>query len=181
MRLISIRPYLLILGLALLVNTAWSQSNENPSASVKRVDGESALYDKDARRAQKLADDLKSPFCPGKTLKTCTSPSAAVVRRDIQNMVRDGMSDQEIIEALKKTHDREGFSVANPEQPWVTIFVPFIPFVILAGAMLFIVRKWQKPPSEKNEEISPSQNDPNAVDRAALRARLNAEDRDPHL
>ena len=50
MRLISIRPYLLIFGLALLVNTAWSQSNENPSASVKRVDGESALYDKDARR-----------------------------------------------------------------------------------------------------------------------------------
>ena len=160
---------------------AWAQDVESEPSASKRVGGESALYDQDARRAQKLADDLKSPFCPGKTLKTCTSPSAAVVRRDIQEMVRKGMSDDEIVEALKSKHDREGFSVANPEQPWLTIFVPFIPFVILTGAMLFLVRRWQKPMTSQTDDQGQPGDDPNAADRAALRARLSAEDQDPQL
>ena len=132
-------------------------------------------FDEDSRRAQRLSDELKSPFCPGKTLKTCTSPNAAKVRREIQDMVAEGLSDDEIVKSLRETYDRDDFSVANPEQPGLTIFVPFLPFVILSGAMLWFVRYWRRPtakesPSESNEDET------RVYQREALRKRLSEEE-----
>ncbi len=48
------------------------------------------------RRAVSLERELMSPFCPGLTLYSCTSPSAAEWRRDIHSMVRSGLDDTEI-------------------------------------------------------------------------------------
>ncbi|MCA9604255.1 MAG: cytochrome c-type biogenesis protein CcmH [Myxococcales bacterium] len=49
-----------------------------------------------ARRAVDLERELMSPFCPGLTLYSCTSPNAAVWRSDIHAMVRQGVSSEEI-------------------------------------------------------------------------------------
>lgn len=136
-------------------------------------------FDEGSRRAQRLSDELKSPFCPGKTLKTCTSPNAAKVRRDIQEMVEKGLSDEEIVETLKETYDRDDFSVANPEQPGLTIFVPFLPFVILSGAMLWFVRFWrQKPEEDSQNTAGETESSSETERREALRQRLLDEDTD---
>ena len=100
---------LVCFSLMMISAVAWSQPNtnsvdgvqdqpNNPTQGVGKPGygtntPENPVFDPNARRAQRLADDLKSPFCPGKTLKTCTSPNAAKVRRDIQEMVLQGMSD----------------------------------------------------------------------------------------
>jgi cytochrome c-type biogenesis protein CcmH/NrfF len=147
----------------------------------QRVLPENPTFDVDARRAQKLADDLKSPFCPGKTLKTCTSPRAAKLRREIQDMVKSGMSDPDIISQLKSVHDRDDFSVTNPDQPFYTIFLPFIPFVILTVAMLFMIRRWQRGHTVGSSNDVEGTSDDNEASRTALRARLKAEDRDTDL
>ena len=177
--------------------SAWSQANtgaseqksiskpigadEAPSGKPQKGQtAENPVFDPDARRAQRLADDLKSPFCPGKTLKTCTSPNAAKVRRDIQQMVLDGMSDGDIVASLRASYDTTDFSVANPEQPAYTIFVPFIPFVILTGAMIFMIWLMRKrnQASQRISEPLPDENDAQAASRSALRERLRADDRE---
>ena len=141
---------------------------------------ENPVFDPNARRAQRLADDLKSPFCPGKTLKTCTSPNAAEVRRDIQAMVLRGMTDEAIVEALKASYDTNDFSVANPAQPAYTIFVPFIPFVILTGGMIFMIwlMRRRKQIGEEPDPELPTDDEDQAATRSALRERLMEEERE---
>jgi len=92
------------------------------------------------RRVRQMADELRSPFCPGKTLMTCTSYQAFELRREIETMVRDGMTDAEILKRLKTVH---GNDISNPQQPWYTFFVPFLPFIVLAGLIFWIVRRWK--------------------------------------
>ena len=189
------RDVLSIVCLSLMMTTShvWSQPKSAPGKEqvpayensgarngVKKQTPENPAFDPMARRAQRLADDLKSPFCPGKTLKTCTSPDAAKVRRDIQRMVRDGASDEAIVAALKMSYDTDEFSVANPDQPAYTIFVPFIPFVILTGAMIFMIwlmRRRTRNQTIASEVLSPD-TDPKAASRSALRARLQADDKE---
>ena len=50
----------------------------------------------DARHARALAEELMSPFCPGRTLSDCPSPNAAAVREEIRAWVGEGRSDDEI-------------------------------------------------------------------------------------
>ena len=97
------------------------------------------------RRVRQLSDELRSPCCPGKTLMTCTSSQAFDLRRDIEVMVRAGKSDAQIILELK---DKYGDDVSNPQQPWYTFFVPFLPFIVLGGLIFWVVQRWRKGDSE---------------------------------
>lgn len=158
-----------------------AQSQSVNDAKAPRVLPENQTLDVDSRRAQKLADDLKSPFCPGKTLKACTSPNAARLRREIQDMVKRGMSDADIIYQLKSAHDRDDFSVTNPDQPFYTIFLPFLPFVILTVAMIFMIRRWKRGVDSSVPLESEGVVDEHEASRIALRSRLRSEDRDADL
>ena len=187
---------LVCFSLMMISFVAWSQPNMNSADEVKDQPNnptqgvgkpgygtntpENPVFDPNARRAQRLADDLKSPFCPGKTLKTCTSPNAAKVRRDIQEMVLQGVSDDAIVQSLKASYDTNEFSVANPEQPAYTIFVPFVPFVILTGGMILMIwlmRRRKKIGGFKEPDL-PIDDKEQAATRSALRERLMAEDRE---
>jgi cytochrome c-type biogenesis protein CcmH/NrfF len=92
------------------------------------------------RRVRQMSDELRSPFCPGKTIMTCTSYQAFELRREIEAMVRSGMTDAEILKKLKTVH---GDDISNPKQPWYTFFVPFLPFIVLGGLIFWIVRRWR--------------------------------------
>ena len=93
-----------------------------------------------ARRIKQLSDELRSPFCPGKTLMTCTSSQAYDLRKDMEAMAREGKSNKEIIAELKIKY---GNDVSNPSQPWYTFFVPFLPFIVLGGLLFWVVRRWR--------------------------------------
>jgi cytochrome c-type biogenesis protein CcmH/NrfF len=65
----------------------------------------------DAQRADAITAHTMSPFCPGRTLQSCPSPSAAEWRQDIRQWVDQGMSTQQIrqrLEARAATTDLSG-------------------------------------------------------------------------
>jgi len=97
--------------------------------------------DEVGRRTRRLADELKSPFCPGKTLMTCTSYQAFELRRELRAMIEQGMSDDAIIVALVERHGNE---IHNPPQPWYTVLVPLLPFLVLGVLLFWIFRKWKE-------------------------------------
>lgn len=54
------------------------------------------------RKAQQIARQTMSPFCPGRTLSDCPSEYATEWRHDIQKMVDKGMSATEIQAELER-------------------------------------------------------------------------------
>ena len=123
-----------------------------------------------ARRVSRLAGELHSPFCPGKTLLTCTSYQAVEVRREISTLASEGKKDAEIIQLLQAKYGdqfKKGRQIANPVQPWYTIIVPFLPFALLAFFLIWVFRHWRRPAQEDDVPAPP----PTAEDEARL-ARL---------
>ena len=59
-----------------------------------------------SQRAAALAAQIESPFCPGRTLDTCTSPSAAAWRTDIRTWVDEGVASKQIKARLSKRANR---------------------------------------------------------------------------
>ena len=99
-----------------------------------------AVSDDDvARRISKLSDQLKSPFCPGKTLLTCTSGRAYDLRQEMRAMMLAGKSDAQVIADLEL---RYGDDISNPPQPWYTFFVPFLPWVVGILLVGWALRRW---------------------------------------
>ena len=152
--------------------TAKTEASANQEAAPK-----SSGLDPTMKRVRQMADELRSPFCPGKTLMTCTSYQAFELRREIETMVRAGLSDEEILKRLKTVH---GDDISNPKQPWYTFFVPFLPFIVLAGLIFWIVRRWRTRGTESEigtaDLEAREQASEQPVDeerRARLRARVN--------
>ena len=108
--------------------------------------------DTTARRVRALADELKSPFCPGKTVNTCTSYQAFELRREIRELIDSGLTDAQVVALLQTRH---GDEISNPKQPWYTFFVPFLPFIVLAGLIFWVVQKWRKPADEGSDIALP--------------------------
>ena len=52
-------------------------------------------------RFNALSDKLKDPFCPGKTMSTCTSPESLNLQARLKQMMIDGMTDREIMIRLR--------------------------------------------------------------------------------
>ena len=104
-----------------------------------------------SKRVNRLSDQLKSPFCPGKTLLTCTSSQAYDLRQEMRNMIMQGKNDAEILEALRGSF---GDSLENPPQPWYTVLVPIMPFILGALLALAIFSMWLKGSKKKQEAES---------------------------
>ena len=138
---------------------------------------EGQALDPVARRVSRLSNELHSPFCPGKTLLTCTSYQAVEVRREIRDLAAAGKNDDEIIQILQaKYADRfeKGQQMANPVQPWYTIIVPFLPFVLLGFLLIWVFRRWRSPaPEDADEADDEPESTAEDEDRLArLRARI---------
>ena len=140
-------PRCVFFVLALSVaDVAFAQTADRPTSTPPATPQKNSVAkgntgpDPIARRVKQLADELRSPFCPGKTLMTCTSSQAYDLRRDMEAMAREGKSNKEIIIELKRKY---GDEVSNPSQPWYTFFVPFLPFIVLGGLLFWVVRRWR--------------------------------------
>ena len=65
----------------------------------------------DAQRADAIVARTMSPFCPGRTLASCPSPTAAEWRQEIREWVNAGVTTEEIrrrLEARAATTDLSG-------------------------------------------------------------------------
>lgn len=91
-----------------------------------------------SRLSGKMAGEIRSPFCPGKSLRSCTSYDAYRLRVDIQDRLLAGASTDDIWSDLVA---RYGPEVRNPPQPWYTLLLPFIPFVLGFALVIWAFRR----------------------------------------
>lgn len=128
-----------------------------------------------ARLATRIADQLKSPFCPGKTLTTCTSGQAFEVRAEIKRRLMDCEAEESIISDLAY---RFGNEIRNPPQPWYTFLVPIMPFVLGAGLLGVAVMTWRRKGQGGDDAEPGSEVDLETDEAQARLARLRAQVRD---
>jgi len=149
---------------------ATSATQPESVGGVKREsDAERRAAEEASRRVNRLSDQLKSPFCPGKTLLTCTSYQAFELRKEMTNMIRDGKSDEEILAALR---DSFGDELENPVQPWYTVLVPIMPFVLGALIALWVFTMWLKGARREEDEALEEQPEVDEAQRERLAALL---------
>lgn len=79
-----------------------------------------------ARRAHALAEDLMSPYCPGRTLADCPSPEAGELRAQVRTLLARGTPEREVRAELER---RYGDAVQGiPRSP----FAQAVPVVLLS-------------------------------------------------
>lgn len=127
-----------------MIQTVWAQGTQVSSTYDPAQEAEAS------KRVNRLSDQLKSPFCPGKTLLTCTSSQAFDLRKEMTQMILAGKSDAEIIEALR---DKFG-ELENPPQPWYTILVPIMPFILGALIAVWMFSRWLR--GSAQSEVEPA-------------------------
>lgn len=95
-----------------------------------------------SRLRTEISNEIYSPFCPGKTLMMCTSPNAAAVRRDIQDMVREGKDKERIKNEIVARYGEEFRLVEPPAQDNVALAaLIIIGFLLAAIAVFFFSRR----------------------------------------
>ncbi len=120
-----------------------------------------ALAGDPAEEAASLASRLMSPFCPGRTLYSCSSQQAETWRRDIKDWLADGVSEEVIVARLQARvpgHDIRGV----PSGPWYW----GIPLLAVVAAGLFVARVTRKARrSRGGRSEEPAGEDPDLADR----------------
>jgi cytochrome c-type biogenesis protein CcmH/NrfF len=125
-----------------------------------------------------------SPFCPGRTLSDCPSPDAADWRRDIREMLEQGMTASEIQAALEARTGGSLSGIPNEDSSYA------LPIGLATGAALVLylvlARLRRKdddtPPNNdssgagKSKKKKKSPATPEAVDDKRLEEELDAED-----
>ena len=122
------RPRLaaLLVGGALLVSTA-AVSNAAPEDDLER-----------SRSAHRLATELMSPFCPGRTLSDCPSPNAAAVREEIRAWIDAGEQPDVIRARLEARFGERVIGVPRTAWGWG---LPIAALVLGLGILAYGLRR----------------------------------------
>jgi len=126
--------------MAFLAIGAQAQTKGAPAPATNQAEAYDRL-DPIAKKVRRLADELRSPFCPGKSISNCTSYQAFELRKKVYEMCQSGMTEPESLAALEERH---GDEITNPSQPWYTFFVPFLPFLCLGLLIFWVVSRWRR-------------------------------------
>jgi cytochrome c-type biogenesis protein CcmH/NrfF len=92
-----------------------------------------------ADEARRAIGQLRSPYCPGFMLETCTSSHAAALRDSIYDLAEQGVPSGEIVEWMLARHGEEWRAVPMRSGPGLWAWV-IPPLALLAG--LAIVVGW---------------------------------------
>lgn len=161
-----------IMMIILLCMSTWTVLNSRSAHAQDQTSTEAMIEADASKRVNRLSDELKSPFCPGKTLLTCTSYQAFALRKEMTEMILAGKSDEEILGALRESF---GEILENPPQPWYTILVPIMPFVLGALIALWMFSRWLNG-SKQEDELTEELNEVNDEYQERLQALLKDED-----
>ena len=104
------------------------------------TDREPATADERARR---IGDSVMCPACSGETVSNSQAPVAVNIRRQIQERVAEGQTDQEIRDALSAAYGER--VILNPPKTGVAGLVWVLPVAALVAAAAGLVvafRRW---------------------------------------
>jgi cytochrome c-type biogenesis protein CcmH len=98
--------------------------------------------------AYKLAHELMSPFCPGRTLAECPSPNAGELRLWIINQAAAGASEQEVRAMLKENFGDVLLAAPKAEGWGLSAYViPILFFIAGLPVVVWIIRRLMQPGS----------------------------------
>lgn len=97
-----------------------------------------ALED-EPERARKLYNQIKCPTCHGQSIKESNAPAAQDIKFFIDQSIKDGLSDTEIINELKLSYGEEIAFV--PQFTIYTYALWLAPFVLLLLFLVFFRKK----------------------------------------
>ena len=89
-----------------------------------------------------LADDLMSPYCPGRTLSSCPSPQAAELVQWMVVQESGGATKEQVIEMLVERFGEE--ILGAPPAKGITIWayvLPILGFVVGGGLVVIALRR----------------------------------------
>ena len=87
-----------------------------------------------SRQSHRIAQDVMSPFCPGRTLADCPSPDAHAVREQIRELLASGVPENQVRARLEQTYGDVVVGVPRSAIGWL---LPAL--LLLAGAGLLVV------------------------------------------
>ncbi|MFN7951289.1 MAG: cytochrome c-type biogenesis protein CcmH [bacterium] len=105
------------------------------------------------REAYRVAHDLMSPFCPGRTLADCPSPYAREVRQEIRESLASGMTASEV--TARVTAELGDEVRGRPRSSWGWA----IPALVTLGGLVVafaVIRRLALQPVRRANEESPS-------------------------
>jgi cytochrome c-type biogenesis protein CcmH/NrfF len=137
----ALRRLMLAAGLgAMAAVVASAAQAQAPASAPASAEGGLPLRNA-SERSQRIADELRSPFCPGKTLLNCTSGQAFTARQEIRDRLMAGESEAAIIDDFRA---RYGENITNPPQPWYAAVGPFVPAIVGVLVLAVITWRWRK-------------------------------------
>lgn len=130
------------------------------------------------RRSSSIARQTMSPFCPGRTLADCPSEYATAWRRDIREMVDQGLSADEI---QKELESRVGGNLSGIPNREASYAVPIAMSLSAALVLYLVFARLRRKDDDETPEKKPAKDKkksapPQAVDDERLAEELAAED-----
>jgi cytochrome c-type biogenesis protein CcmH len=123
--------------------------------------------------ANRVSQNIMSPFCDGLTLHDCPSAPADELRLEIVNMAEGGMTEAAIIAELEERYGRRIRAVPPAEGTNVLAWIaPGLVVGLGAAAAFLLARRFSKRRSTHASETTAPQTSPE--DRARLDAELRA-------
>jgi cytochrome c-type biogenesis protein CcmH len=107
------------------------------------------------RRAHHLGQSLRCPVCRSQAVADSSSPAARAMRQEIESMVREGYTDDQIIDFFADLYG-EGVLLAPPKTGvnWVAWLSPL--FAVLVGGLvlLSVLRRQERQPVDEADPFA---------------------------
>jgi cytochrome c-type biogenesis protein CcmH len=97
------------------------------------------------QRADSLGDSIMCPACSGETVSDSQVPVAKAIRRQIDQMIDDGRTDQQIRDSLVASYGER--VVLNPPRSGIAGLVwalPVAALVVAIAALVVVFRRWAR-------------------------------------
>ncbi len=123
-------------------------------------------------RANDVAADIMSPFCPGVTLHECPSAAARELHARIKGWFADGWTRTEVMRELEGEYGTGIRAAPEPRGSGLIVWLlPTLALVAGGTTVSILLRRWVAKPPPESQSISVSENEHALVERelAALR------------
>jgi cytochrome c-type biogenesis protein CcmH len=116
-------------------------------------------------RARDLSEQLRCPVCQGGSVADSPSDTAIAIREQIDEMVADGRTDEEILDHYVARYGR--WVLLRPPAAGNTLLIWLLPGLVAAGGAIVVATR--RRPSTAIRELTPDERA--AIDRALTRVR----------
>ena len=107
------------------------------------------------RRFSELADELRCPTCQNETIATSGAPISSDMRERVRQLLREGYSDEEIVDAMvARFGDFVRYRPEFEPRTWVLWLGPFVAIVVGVAVVVVITCRTRRGPMDGASVLS---------------------------